>query len=98
MMHSIRVVIGGEPVSLHSDQPEEVVEKLAGYLDQKIRDTGGGPYVDKYRVLALAAMRITGEMLEFKTKLEENEKTWNDMLAQTKTLTDNLDRALAPSG
>ena len=96
-VHSHRVSIGGEAISLRSDQPEEVVEKLADYLDGKIRDVGGGIHIDKFRILALAAMSVAGDLFELQAKLEENDKTRQDMLAQAKTLNESLDRALAPS-
>ncbi len=94
-MRSVRVSIGGEPVSLRSDQPEAVVEGLADYLDQKIREVGGALHQDKFKVLALAAMSVTGELMELKTKLEENAQAKQDMLAQAQSLTETLDRALA---
>lgn len=97
-MHSHRLSIGGEPVFLRSDQTEEVVEKLAEYLDQKIRDVGAGIHQDKFRVLALAAMSVTGELMEMKTKLEETTQARQDMLAQAESLTETLDRALARAG
>ena len=97
-MRSIRVSICGEPVSLLSDQPEVVVERLADYLDQKIRDLGGAIHQDKFKVLALAAMSVTGELMELKTKLEENAQAKQDMLAQAQSLTETLDRALARAG
>ncbi len=98
MMNSLQVSICGEPVSLRSDQPAEVVEKLAAYVNGKVRETGGHAHTDKFRVLALAAMGIAGEMFELQSKLEEHDKAKHDMLAQAKSLTESLDRALAPAG
>jgi cell division protein ZapA (FtsZ GTPase activity inhibitor) len=97
-LQAVKVNIAGESISLRSDQPEEVVEKVAGYLNGKIRQTGGDTHPDKFRVLALAAMSVAGELLELQTKLEENDKTRHHMLAQAKSLTETLDRALAPAG
>src|SRR6185295_2465940 len=89
-VHSHRVTIGGEAISLRSDQPEEVVEKLADYLDGKIRDVGGGIHIDKFRILALAAMSVAGDLFELQAKLEETDKTRQDMLAQAKSLNETL--------
>ena len=97
-MHPVRVSIGGEPLFLRSDQTEEVVEKLADYLDQKIRDVGGGIHQDKFRVLALAALSVAGELMELRTKLEEDAQARQNMLAQAQSLTESLDRALARAG
>jgi cell division protein ZapA (FtsZ GTPase activity inhibitor) len=98
MMNSVQVSICGESVSLRSDQPAEVVEKLAAYLNGKIREGGGHVHSDKFRMLALAALGVAGEMLELQSKLEEHDKAKHDMLAQAKSLTESLDRALAPAG
>jgi cell division protein ZapA (FtsZ GTPase activity inhibitor) len=97
-LHSLQVSICGESVSLRSDQPAEVVEKVAAYLNGKIREAGGHVHTDKFRVLAMAAMGVAGEMFELQAKLEETDKAKHDMLVQAKSLTESLDRALAPVG
>ncbi|HAO99355.1 MAG TPA: hypothetical protein DCQ83_04865 [Fibrobacteres bacterium] len=95
---SLRVSIAGESISLISDQPEAVVAKVAGYINDKVREVGGGTHPDKFRILALAAMSVAGELIEAKSRLEENDKATHEMLAQAKSMTETLDRALASQG
>jgi hypothetical protein len=56
--HSYKVNICGETFQVKSDQPPQTIERVAGYLDFKIRELGkGGINVDKFRVVVLAAPR-----------------------------------------
>ncbi len=98
MKNVLQVNICGETISLRSDQPKEVVAKVAEYLNDKVQGSGDGNAADKFRLLALAAMSVAGELIELQTKLEENDQARQDLLAQAKTLTETLDRALAPAG
>ena len=96
MEHVLQVSICGEPLSIRSDQSKEMVVRIANYLNEKAREAAGdGIQVDKFRILALAAMGVAAELMELQTRLEETDKTRHEMLAQAKTLTETLDRALA---
>ena len=98
-LQSLKVSICGEAVPLRSDQSSEVVEKVAGYLNGKIEEAGGGAAnTDKFRLLALAALSVAGEVFELQTKLEEHQQDKHRMLAQAKSLTESLDRACARAG
>lgn len=95
-LYSVRVSLCGETVPLRSDQPLEVVQRVAGYINSKVKEAGGpGLAPDKFRVLALAALSITGELLEAKAKLEENDKTADRVQARAESLSKSLDRVLA---
>ena len=99
MEHVLKVNICGEPLSIRSDQPQDVVVVVANYLNGKVRAAAGdGIQTDKFRLLALVAMGITAELMELKTKLEETDQNRHEMLAQVKSLTETLDRALTPIG
>ncbi len=96
-LQALKVSIGGEAISLRSDQPQRVVEQVADYLNGKIEAAGRGSLSgDKFSLLALAALTVAGEVFELQSRLEEHDQSQRRMLAQAKSLTDTLDRALAP--
>lgn len=99
-VYSTKLNLCGEVVQLRTDQSPEVVQRLAAYINAKVRSAGGGTGMtpDNFRLLALAALGITGELFEAKAKLEDHEKARHGMLAKAQTLTDSLDRALATQG
>ena len=93
--HAIKLTVGGEVVQLRSDQPPEVVQKVAGYLNARMREADPlGSNADKFRLLALAALSVTGELFEAKAKLEENDQARQNLLDKAQSLTDSLDRVL----
>jgi cell division protein ZapA len=97
--HSYKVNICGETFQVKSDQSPQTIERVAGYLDFKIREMGkGGINVDKFRVVVLAAMNLAGELFELRAKVEEFDKQQNRLQEQAKSLNASLDRALEARG
>ncbi|MDQ3001975.1 MAG: cell division protein ZapA [Fibrobacterota bacterium] len=95
MEHSYKVNICGETFQVKSDQSPQTIERVAGYLDFKIREMGkGGINVDKFRVVVLAALNLAGELFELKARVEENEKHQNQIQEKAKSMNASLDRAL----
>jgi cell division protein ZapA (FtsZ GTPase activity inhibitor) len=95
-LYSVRVSLCGETVPVKSDQPLEVVQRVAAYINAKVKQAGGpGLANDKFRILALAALGITGELFEAKAKLEEQDKDADRLQAQAQALSRSLDRVLA---
>jgi len=96
-MYSAKLTLCGEPLQLRTDQTPEVVLRLAGYINDKVKASGGGTGLapENFRRLALASLGITGELFQTKARLEESEKSRQKMLAQARSLTEALDRALA---
>jgi cell division protein ZapA (FtsZ GTPase activity inhibitor) len=93
--HAVKLTVGGEIVQLRSDQPPEVVQKLAAHLNARMREADPlGSNADKFRLLALAALSVTGELFEAKAKLEETDQARQNLLDKAQTLTDSLDRVL----
>lgn len=93
--YAIKLQVAGELVQLKSDQPPEVVQKIASYLNARMQQAdplGASP--DKFRLLALAALSVTGELFEAKAKLEETDQARQDLLDKAQSLTDSLDRVL----
>ncbi len=96
--HSYKVNICGETFQVKSDQPPQTIERVAGYLDFKIRELGkGGINVDKFRVVVLAAMNLAGELFELRAKVEEYDRQQNQIQEKAKSLNASLDRALNPA-
>jgi cell division protein ZapA len=95
MEHSYKVNICGETFQVKSDQSPQTIERVAGYLDFKIREMGkGGINVDKFRIVVLAALNLAGELFELKARVEENEKQQNQIQEKAKSMNASLDRAL----
>lgn len=95
MENSYKVNICGENFQIKSDQPPQVIERVAGYLDFKIREMSkGGINVDKFRVVVLAALNLAGELFEAKSRLEEYDKHSTQLQEKTKSLSASLDRAI----
>jgi cell division protein ZapA (FtsZ GTPase activity inhibitor) len=98
-VYSTKVTVCGETVQLRTDQPPELVQRLAAYINLKVKQAGGAPGLaaENLRVLALASLGVTGELFEAQSKLEEQETTNSRMLAKAQSLSESLDRALAHS-
>jgi cell division protein ZapA len=95
--HSYKVNICGETFQVKSDQPPQTIERVAGYLDFKIRELGkGGINVDKFRVVVLAALNMAGELFELRAQVEEHNKQQDKIQEKARSLNASLDRALKP--
>ena len=93
--YSLKLQVGGEVVQLKSDQPPEVVQKISAYLNARMQEADPlGSNADKFRLLALAALSVTGELFEAKAKLEETDQARQSMLDKAHKLTLSLDRVL----
>ncbi len=99
MENSYKVNICGETFQVKSDQSAQTVERVAGYLDFKIREMSkGGINVDKFRIVVMAAMNLAGELFELKSKIEEYDKQGGQVAEKSKSLSESLDRVIAPVG
>jgi cell division protein ZapA len=97
MENSYKVNICGETFQVKSDQSPQTIERVAGYLDFKIREMSkGGINVDKFRVVVLAAMNLAGELFELKSKIEEYDKQSDHIQEKARSLSASLDRAIDP--
>ena len=97
--HSYKVNICGETFQVKSDQSPQTIERVAGYLDFKIREMGkGGINPDKFRVVVLAAMNLAGELFELRTRLEDYDRKSDQLQEKARSLSASLDRALDPVG
>ena len=99
MENSYKVNICGETFQVKSDQSPQTIERVAGYLDFKIREMSkGGINVDKFRIVVLAAMNLAGELFDLKSKIEEYDKQSDQIQEKAKSLNASLDRAIDPVG
>ncbi len=63
MSNRVKVEIYGQSYTLGGDLDEAYVQKLARYVDEKMKAVGRGhPNVDSVRVAVLAAMAIADEL------------------------------------
>jgi len=90
--HTHKVNICGENFQIKSDVPSNVIEKIAGYVDYKIKEVGHSSMKgDKLKVSVLAAMNIAGELFDAKNKMEEFEKSSQNIESRAQALNDSLD-------
>jgi cell division protein ZapA len=97
MENSYKVNICGETFQVKSDQSPQTIERVAGYVDFKIKEMGkGGINVDKFRVAVLTAMNLAGELFELKSKIEAYDKESNQIQEKARSLNASLDRVIDP--
>jgi cell division protein ZapA len=95
--NAYRVNICGESLQLRSDQPPHVIEKVAGFLDARIREISNQTVNgDKFRLVALAAMNLAEELLSMQSTLENYNSYSHRLEKQAKSLSESLDKALGP--
>lgn len=95
MENSYKVNISGETFQVKSDQSPQTIERVAGYVDFKIKEMGkGGINIDKFRMAVMAAMNLAGELFELRSKVEAYDKLALEREEKAKFLSASLDRAL----
>jgi cell division protein ZapA len=79
----IRVVIYDQEYYMRGDLDEEYIQKLAQFLDTKMRAIAGRTRtVDSLRVAVLAALNIADEYHQLKAKYEETTKTVDEKVEE----------------
>ncbi|MEM6995342.1 MAG: cell division protein ZapA [Myxococcota bacterium] len=67
MKRSVQVEIAGQSLSIVSDEGERYVQQLADYVDEQVREIGGGRTTyNPQRVALLVAIRLADELLREK--------------------------------
>ena len=79
----MKVSIVGEEYTIRSDAPPEHTRLVADHLDAAIRRVlSGGSVVEAHRAAILAALQITGELLEARANLKDLEAGMQDLSAE----------------
>jgi cell division protein ZapA len=80
---SVKVMIVGEEYTIRSDAPPEKTRAVAEYLDATIRRVlSGGAVVEAHRASILAALQITGDLLEARESMGEVENGMKQLSAE----------------
>lgn len=67
MKRSVQVEIAGQSLTIKSDEGPDYVQQLADYVDEKIREIGGGrSSYNLQRVALLVAIQLADELLREK--------------------------------
>ncbi len=67
-MGSVDVYILGQKYTVKGDAPEEYIQKIAAFVDAKIKEVyGNAPNVTPLKASILAAMNIADELHKLKT-------------------------------
>ena len=92
LTHTHKVNICGENFQIKSDVPANIIEKIAGYVDYKVKEISNSSVNgDKLRTSVLAAMNIAGELFDLKSKIEEYEKYSQKVESRTQQLITSLE-------
>ena len=87
----IRVVIYDQEYFVRGDLNEEYIQKLAKYLDVKMRAIAGRTRtVDSLRVAVLAALNIADEYHQVKAKYEETTKRVDEKVDECSRILDRF--------
>ena len=86
MKQPIDVEIMGQRLTVTSDDSEEHIRQLAGYVDKQMRQAAGGRVKGSTLQLALvAALNIAGEYWKLHHRQEEIDQTINRMAQRVVT-------------
>lgn len=89
--NAVRVVIGGEELSVRSDLPPEYTREVAAYLDAALRRVKDSmPSVESHKAAILAALAITDEL--FQARRGDRE-----IASRLTTLSEDVARLLPPA-
>lgn len=70
----IQVQIYGQPYQIKAGSDPENIKKVAGYVDQKMREIASqSPTVDSLKIAVLAALNITDEYFQLKRDSQNQE-------------------------
>jgi cell division protein ZapA len=92
MSTPVKVQIFGQPYSIRGELDQAYVEKLAAYVDRKMRDIAdAGATVDTQKVAVLAALAIADELHNAQLEKGESEELLREQADRCLTL---VERAL----
>lgn len=88
---SVRVVVGGEELSVRSELPAEYTREVAAYLDDALRRIRAMmPSLEAHKAAILAGLAVTDEL--FRARRADAE-----VARRVTTLSDELSRLLPPT-
>ncbi len=75
-MGSVEIHILGQKYTIKGDEPEEYIQQLAGYVQEKIRDVyNNSPNITPLKASILAAVTIADELHKLKNEQENIAKS-----------------------
>ena len=88
------VTIRGATIQLRTDMNEEILERLASYVDDKMRELDPKNALPQSKVSMLASLTIAGELMEERERSSEGRR---DIARRLEHLHELLDEALGGS-
>lgn len=86
MRRPVEVEIMGQVFSVTSDDGEEHIRRVAGYVDSKMREvSANGRVASSYAAAVLAALNIASEYQKLREESHEIEKTIDRLTARLST-------------
>jgi cell division protein ZapA len=75
MANSVRVEILGQVLSVTSEDGEEHIQRVAGYVDERMRETlAGGRVVSSFTAAIMTALNIASEYHKLQRDLAQTEE------------------------
>jgi cell division protein ZapA len=92
MSRTVKIQIFGQTYPIHAELDEEYVQKLAAYVDEKMRAISDmTPTVDTQKVAILAALAIADELHSLRLERGEREELLKEQAERCLTM---VERAL----
>jgi cell division protein ZapA (FtsZ GTPase activity inhibitor) len=91
-VNRVRVVIAGEEFHIRGSAPADTVNRISGYVNEKISEAGKGmTSKERYSQAILAAVNITAELFDAQQKLEESKNRCDQFIFKAKELNEKLE-------
>lgn len=80
MSSTINIKIQGREYSLRSQEPEEQIQRVVEFVEQKLEETSAGRSVDTRDLTVLTLLNIAGQYLHLKEERRGQENIYRERL------------------
>jgi cell division protein ZapA len=88
---SIQIKIQGRDYVLRSQKSEEQIQRVVGFVEEKLAETASGKSVDTRDLTVLTLLNLAGQYLQLSAEQDQNKENQNERL---QLLIDRLERAV----
>jgi len=92
---SSRITVLGDEYPVKGDVDAATTQQVADYVNQKaVEVRGKGASLDKLKIAVLSALNIAGELFEYRSKNESNERRLKQLQDRAEQLAAKIDGVL----
>ena len=92
---SSRITVLGDEYPVKGDVDATTTQQVADYVNQKaVEVRGKGASLDKLKIAVLSALNIAGELFEYRSKNESNERKLKQLQDKAEQLAAKIDGVL----